>query len=362
MSFFLIISAGLYFAFISFIILGLFRHSELPINSISNLPFVSVVIAARNEEKNLPDLIQDLVKQEYPTDKIEVIIVNDRSNDSTLSILEEAEKNYSFIKQIKVGKKSEEMTPKKHALKLGIEAARGDVIISTDADCRVKSLWVSSMVYSVFQTDGISIGYSKVVGKEFFDHYQCIDFLGIIAVNAGAGGWNHFWSGTGQNLAYRKSYFEKINGFETVKDQLSGDDMYLVQSISKVQNGLINIDPNSFVTTLGVGTIYEFINQRVRWSSNSRNIIQSRPLFFVFLVSAFLTNITILFYAILGISGWGFVFLIKFIFEGLVIYLGGRLFETSIKPGVYIIWALIQPFYIPIIGCLGIFNKFKWKP
>ena len=87
-----------YIYYIVFIILGLFKHQVLPISSSRELPIVSVVIAARNEEKHLPDILRDLVKQEYPIEKLEVIIVNDRSSDSTKEILEEASKSYIFIK------------------------------------------------------------------------------------------------------------------------------------------------------------------------------------------------------------------------------------------------------------------------
>lgn len=187
-----------YSFFIIFIITGLFKHTVSKISSSKELPLVSVVIAARNEEKNLPYLIQDLINQEYPLGKLEIIFVNDRSTDLTGSILEEASDNYSFIKNIKIEVKSEVMTPKKNALTKGIEQAKGEVIISTDADCRVGKLWVSSMTYDVITNDSISIGFSSVKGQNFFDQIQKIDFLGIITANAGASGWNQYWSGTGQ--------------------------------------------------------------------------------------------------------------------------------------------------------------------
>ena len=106
------LSTGVYLAFILFIIAGLFRHNEQSIISTDQTPVVSVVIAARNEENNLPDLIQDLVNQEYPLDQLEVIIVDDRSTDSTAKILREAAENFAVIKYIRVEKLSTVMTPK----------------------------------------------------------------------------------------------------------------------------------------------------------------------------------------------------------------------------------------------------------
>jgi glycosyltransferase involved in cell wall biosynthesis len=354
------LSTGIYLAFILFIIAGLFRHNEQSIISIDQTPAVSVVIAARNEEKNLPDLIQDLLHQEYPLDRLEVIIVDDRSTDFTAKILREAAENYAVVKYLRVEQLPTGMTPKKHALTLGIEMAKGDVILSTDADCRVGKFWVSSMAYSVVQQDGISIGYSKVAGESFFERFQMLDFLGIITANAGAGGWGHFWSGTGQNLAYNKSDFEAIGGFEPVKDKISGDDMYLVQSISKLKSGMINIDANSFVTTAAVPTFSRFINQRIRWSSNSKDNAMKSHLFFAFLSSAFLCNATLLLSFLFGHS-WLFLFFLKFIFEGSAVMLGGKLFNTKINPIVYVAWALAQPIYIPVVGLMGLQNQYTWK-
>ena len=357
----LILSAGVYLGFVLFILSGLFRHNEHSISSTEETPFVSVVIAARNEDKNLPNLIQDLVNQEYPIDKLEIIIVDDRSTDLTPNILLEASQNYAFIKSIRIDEKSTEMTPKKNALSLGIQSAKGDVIVSTDADCRVGNLWVASMAYRVEQDNAIAIGFSKVDGDSFFDQYQRVDFLGIIAANAGAGGWNHFWSGTGQNLAYKKSDFEAIGGFEQVKNKPSGDDMFLVQAISTLRTGVINIDANSFVSTQAVSTIQQFLNQRSRWSSNSRTNAEKSPLFFGFLTSAFLCNSFILLSFFFS-SPWFFVFSIKFILEALVIFLGGKLFETRVNPFAYLAWSVIQPFYIPVVSLMGIQNYFSWKP
>ena len=104
MFYILIIFTGIYLFFTLFIISGLFRHNILPVSNSETLPFVSVIIAARNEEENLPYLIDDLINQEYPLGKFEIIIVNDRSNDSTQNILIEASENYSFIKHIKIDK------------------------------------------------------------------------------------------------------------------------------------------------------------------------------------------------------------------------------------------------------------------
>ena len=357
----LLLSLLLYFLFIVFIISGLFKHIIIDSSKKTELPKVSVVIAARNEQENLPNLITDLINQDYPTDKIEYIIVDDRSTDKTPEILKKITKKHNLIKQIKITKKSTKMTPKKHALSEGIKNSSGKIIISTDADCRVGKSWVSSMTKSTLESGGITIGYSKINAVNNFDKYQLFDFLGIITANAGASGWGFFWSGTGQNLAYFKKDYEKINGFEPVKNEISGDDMYLVQSISKLKTGYINIDPLSYVNTMPSKTLKGFINQRIRWASNSKKNIFTNKLFFLFLLSAYLIN-TLILLSIFFNTTWLKVFFIKSILEGLTIFLGAKLFNTKIKFLTFITWAIIQPFYIPYISIMGLQNKFTWKP
>ena len=351
----------IYCFFILFIISGLFRHNTIAFFSEKELPSVSIVIAARNEENNLPNLIEDLCQQNYPLNKFEVIIVNDRSTDKTSEILKYANKKHNFIKNIDIINTSSKMTPKKNALNKGILKSSGEIIVSTDADCRVGKSWVMSMVNSTLISNGISIGISKVSASSLFEKYQLIDFLGIITSNAGASGWGYFWSGSGQNLAYFRKDYDQINGFEPVRNEISGDDMYLVQSISKIKTGFININPESYVETKPMKTLKSFINQRVRWASNSSKNFKSNKVFFSFLVSALLSNILIIYSFLIG-GGWILIFLIKYFLEWLVLFLGGKLFNTKINLLVYTLWAIFQPFYIPFVAIMGLRNKYSWKP
>ena len=363
MSFLILICVLCYVGFVLFLISGLFKHTKLDVKSYDTLPKVSVVIAARNEEGHISNLINDLVVQEYPLDKLEVIIVNDRSTDKTLDILNEASDNYAFIKIISIDESSKEMAPKKNALTKGIESAIGEIIVLTDADCRVDKLWVSSMTYSVMDQNSITIGFSEVSTEDssLFDRYQRIDFLSIIIANAGFSGWGYFWSGTGQNLAFYKNDFEEIDGFEKVKDRISGDDMYLVQSISKLKTGYVQIDPNSFVRTSSMKSLGDFFNQRVRWSSNAKLNFYDEPLFFGFLLITLIYNLLIFISILVGAPYVGLIS-IKLLLDGITIFLGGKLFNKKMDFLAYCFWSVLQPIYIPVIGIWGIRGKFNWKP
>ena len=361
MDLFLLVGSSPYFCFIVIIISGLLFRAKQPIDISSNLPFVSVVIAARNEEENISNLLEDLIKQDLDKNNFEVIVSNDRSKDNTKNIIDSYAAKNSFIKAIHISKKYD-MATKKYALEKAIDKSNGEIILATDADCRVPKTWVTSMAKLVIKENKVIIGYSKIKSEnKLINEIQKIDFLGIMTANGGLLTNGIVCSGSGQNLGYKKEDFYKIGGFEPVKDKESGDDMYIVQAIAKIKGAAFNYDENSFVSTLPKKTLSGYINQRVRWSSNSRFTIFTSPLFFFFLASAFLANLNILIAMILFLDVSITLFFIKFFLEALVLYIGGKIFLTKISAISYFIWNLTQPFYIPIVAIGGLIGKFRWK-
>lgn len=355
----------LYTAFMLYFLSGLFHLKKTQnIQSPKELT-VSVIVAVRNEEGNIQELLEDLSRQIYPQEKFHVIIADDRSTDKTWTVISDYIKKYNNFDGIKISKRSKTMTPKKYALTKAIEKSNGEIIISTDADCRVPDTWVESIVETFDKETGIVVGYSKIdaASERFFDHYQSIDFLALMSANAGTLGWGNAWTGSGQNIAYRRSDFNKINGFNPVAKRISGDDFYLVQAISKIAKAMYNTNPRGFVKTKPLKNLREFISQRIRWASNTRNLFNTDLLFLLFLFVNLLTN-TILLSALLLKNYWQFLpmlFGIKFLFDTVVLFYGSKIFKTKIKINAYLIWFFLQPIYTPVLGILSILGKFRWK-
>ena len=356
---------SLYAMFMLYFSSGLVRLRKTPIVKYSKKPTVSVIVAARNEEDNIGDLFEDLSHQTYPQKQLQIIISDDRSTDSTWSIISKYVNKYNNFYGVKIAKLSKTMTPKKYALTKAIENSNGEIIISTDSDCRVLNTWVESIVETFDEKTGIVLGYSKIdtESKHFFDHYQSIDFLALMSANAGTLGWGNAWTGSGQNIAYRRSDFDKINGFNPVADKVSGDDFYLVQAISKISNAKYNTNPNGFVKTKPSESISKFFSQRIRWASNTKKLFNADYLFLLFLFTNLFTN-TILLLTFFLKNYWQFLpmlFGIKFLFDTIVLFNGSKLFKTKIKIHTYLIWFFLQPIYTPILGIFSMVGKFRWK-
>lgn len=356
-------SICLYSLFTIYFTLGLHRLKIF--KGEQSFPTISIIVSARNEESNLQLLLNSLVEQDYPKEKMEIVIISDRSTDGTWQIISDFSDLYSFVKGIKLDKKNDEMTPKKYALTCGINNTSGEIILSTDGDCIIPKGWAHSMVNSFNEDTGIVVGRSTInlSNPSFFNSYQSLDFLGIMAANAGSIGWNNGWSGSGQNIAYKRNAFEEIDGFRPVAKAISGDDMYLVQSISKDYGVQFNIDANSFVSTQPSTSLKDFMNQRIRWSSNSRSLWKTNIFFLFFLIITFISN------SILIVSLWSnellsilpLLFIIKIISDGLVLYTGSIKLDISFHKIHFVVWSILQPIYIPIAGALGLLGWFKWK-
>ena len=339
------------------------RHNSQMKNITTRM--VTVVVAVRNEVKNIAGLLNDLHHQTYPKNKLQIIFANDRSTDGTADILNEYSAKIDNLSVVTIDKKSNQMTPKKNALSKAIEQAIGELIISTDGDCRVPTTWVESMVSTFNNDTGIVVGYSKIDAKSdnFFDHYQAVDFLALMTANAGTLGWGNPWTGSGQNLAYRLSAYHNIDGFNPVAKRVSGDDHYLIDSISKIAKTRYNISPKSFVTTQPVENTKQFISQRIRWASNTRNLFNTNWLFLSFLIITFLVNIIIL-TSYVNPALWSnlpMLIGVKFLIDSIVLFYGSNLFKTPVKIPVYLTWFFVQPVYIPLLGLLSSFGKYKWK-
>lgn len=355
----------LYTIYVLYFLSGLFRLKRQPAIYTTMEPLVSVVIAARNEDNNLNNLLDDLINQTYKRNKFEIIIVDDRSTDTTWEIINNFDKQYSWVHGIRITEKSKVMTPKKFALTSAIEQSKGDIIISTDADCRVPNNWVSSIVKQFDEETGIVIGYSKIDSstKTFLNNYQKIDFLALMSANAGSSGWGVPWTGSGQNIAYRKEAFNKINGFKPVADQISGDDFYLVQSISKISKARYNANYSGAVKTQPMASWWSFLSQRTRWASNTRKLFNSDFFFLLFLFLNLFVN-TILFCGLFSKSVWQYLpmlFGFKFLFDSLLVSYSVSLFKTPVNIGTYIIWSLLQPIYTPILGIASMIGRYRWK-
>ena len=366
----LYILLGFYSLFLLFIFIGIFRIKNCKDSLFFN--DISVIVAAHNEEKDIANLLDFLSFQEYPKDKYEVIIINDRSRDNTEGIIKKYSEKYNNIKYLKIDKEDKNLVGKKNALTKGIEQSNGNILLFTDADCVPGKNWLKSINNQFNLGFDVVVGYSPLVSyntKTIFQKFvfllKRLERLSIFSISAGTIGWNWGVTATGRNFAYRKRVFKELNGFSGIGHIPSGDDDLFLQKISKSKKYKISFakDKKSFVNSVERKSAKEQINQEKRraskWIYYPLNIKIYLALIFVFYLFLFISFVMAIFSSFSWNSFLG-IFIIKVIFDFLIVIKGAILFREN---RLLWIFPLAEIFYIPyflIFGILGTFTRYRW--
>ena len=332
-------------------------------------PKVSILIAARNESAGIRATLDSVLAQDY-RGEWDVWVADDRSDDDTPKILAEyADKNPRLhvltIKEIPEG-----VSPKKHALSLLIEACEGEILCLTDADCLVKPTWVTGIVAEFEPGIELVAGHSyipTIPGKSsMLICMQAIETL-IYRVAGTAGlAMRLPLTSTGNNLAYRKSFFKSVHGFDNVIKIQSGDDDLLMQKLAADRPWAMRycIAESTFVTTNGKETLKELWEQRKRWAS--KTIYYTPKIVFVLsMVFLFLTmqciaaafapfSFNVLIATIIA-------FVVKCIGDLVLILRGLRIFRQEHLLKWCIPVEFIHAPFTVLAVLFGLFGRFKWK-
>lgn len=331
---------------------------------------VSIIVAVRNGEFSLPNILGDLIKQKY-SGKLEIIIVDDDSTDNTEKIINDFSRIDDRIFYVSSMTGNPILTHKKRALDAGIKKSNGDILLFTDSDCRVSPSWAQTM--SSYFIDGIDyvVGYTetpKPINK--ISLFQSIDFFMLIIAANGAINRNWYWSSSGQNQAYKRSIYDKCNGFTDIAKYLQGDDSLFLQICKnnvKEFSANFAIEKDAQVICRQETKLIPFLLQRLRWAGDARHMWKFNPMFFLMVVATFFSNFLILvlcllvFYYIISIQYLIMCLTFKFFIEYFLYKKGQLLYKHKFKITNYIQWFLFQIPYVVFMGLGSFFNtKLNW--
>lgn len=247
------------------------KQKKNSVDFMSNLPPVSVIICAKNEEENLKQYLPLILTQQYPD--FEVIVIDDGSCDNTSMVLESYKKLYPNLRSTFVPKETKNISTKKLGISLGIKAAKNEILLLTDADCRPASeFWIEKMVRNFTAKTEIVIGYGAYTEENtglnrmitYDTLFSALQFLGMALVRKA-------YMGVGRNLAYRKSTFFASGGFTPTLHLMSGDDDLFVNRAATRTNTRIEISPQSVTWSEAKHSFVEWLYQKMRHLSVSGN-------------------------------------------------------------------------------------------
>ncbi len=328
---------------------------------------VTILIAARNEEDKLALTIEDILAQDYPKELVDLIVIDDHSTDRTAAIISSyANQNVTLVR---LNEDQPLNSYKKKAIAEGIRIAKGSLIVTTDADCRMEKQWLATIV-AMYEQKGLKL-ISSPVGyfeeRSMFEEMQSLEFLYLIGLGASTIGNKMSSTCNGANLAYSKDVFLEVGGFAGIDDVASGDDELLLHKIaSKYPDGIgFCKSKQAMVYTHAKHSLTAFINQRKRWASKSTKY-KNKP-FVVLSVAIWLFNLGFLVSMTLGffsVQAFWFALLIlvmKFGAEVAFLYPVTR-FARRTKLLWYLpLITVLHPVYMVYIGIAGNAGKYRWK-
>jgi len=233
-----------------------------------NLPSVSVIVAAKNEESNIVSCIDSLKKINYPGEKLEIILVNDNSGDSTLRLMTESVSDSSNFRILTTGDyNNTELIGKTRALSFGIENSTGEIIIMTDADCRVKPDWIKSTVQYFDKQTGMVNGISLIEsGNNIFYKLQALDWIYLLALASSSTGIGSPLACIGNNQSYTRKAYHSAGGYAGLNFSVT-EDLAMMRAVKRKSEFRIKlpVNPDCVVLTNPCPTLSELASQKRRW-------------------------------------------------------------------------------------------------
>ncbi|HET8574460.1 MAG TPA: glycosyltransferase [Edaphocola sp.] len=336
---------------------------------------ISILVPARDEAENIKKCLRSILDNHYPETLREIIVIDDFSSDDTAAIATDLLKERNG----KVLRLKDYLSPqerpnayKKKALSIAIEAARGDLIVTTDADCICPESWLHQIAGIYEQTNAkfIMAPVSFIPVKEkkgWLYYFQSLDFMTLQGITAAGAGLKTGSMCNGANLAFEKEAFHQVDGYKGIDQVASGDDMLLMYKIKKQFPASIHYlkTKEAIVKTPCQPTLRSFFNQRIRWASKSDKY--DDKLLTLILLGVYLFNVSLLCLFALALfrpAVWFYLLgmlLVKTIVEIGFLLPVSRFYDKRTE---LLCFPLLQPFHILYIlsaGFLGKFGSYQWK-
>ena len=333
----------------------------------------SVIIPFRNEGDNLPKLLKSIEALEYPKHLFEVILVNDASEDDSVSIIEKNLSNRPFDCAqddiVVINNVRESNSPKKDAITSAIKIAKNEWIVTSDADCILPKFWLDTFDAFIQKKDTqfivAPVTYSNI--GSFLDRFQLLDFLSLQGASIGGFGINKPFLCNGANLAYKKDFFKAVNGFKGNTNIASGDDIFLLEKALKLDAKKVHYlkCKHAVVTTEAEKNTSNLISQRVRWASKSTNYKNSFAkvigVIVLLMNASLICALTLCIVGVFNFKILVYLFLIKCSIDFLLLFKTVRFFNQEAFLSSYLFSCLLYPFFSVYVVFVSVFSNYKWK-
>ena len=357
----------LYIVYIARQIMGFGQVAEFTETANAPTTTFSIIVPFRNEEKNLPILLESIVKLQYPIKLFEVILIDDGSSDHGQSVvyrwrMQNGSLHVTLLENIR-----RSGSPKKDAISRAIPIATGDWIVTTDADCRLPVGWLATLDAhikdSATRMVAGPVGYFKSCG--ILGMFQNDDLLAMQGSTIGGFGIGKPFMCNGANFAYEKKLFHELGGFSGNADKPGGDDVFMLhKAIEKNQKVTYMKSREAVVLTHAETSWSTLFWQRVRWASKAstyRNEFAEDVSLAVLAGNAAIVIVGIL--AAVQKVDWLFfagVFSLKFLPDWILMIRTNRFLRRQ-KIVFPVLSAVIYPVFNLCVAVFAVRGRFLWK-
>lgn len=332
-------------------------------------PTITVLVPARNESGNIADCIASLARQTYPKEMFQVIVIDDHSTDGTAAIVEGLEYPGLMLSCIRLQNETAVTAHKKFAIETGIRVATGELIVTTDADCRFHPEWLATLAafYVGKQAKFIAAPVRIESTHTLLSIFQTLDFITLQGITGAAVSKRFHSMCNGANLAYERKVFYEVEGFKGIDALPSGDDMLLMHKIYRqYPDGVFFLkSPQAIVSTRPVDSWSAFFHQRVRWASKADSYDDKRifwVLLLVYIINAVFIAMPI---AACWNSWWLWLLVVGLVAKTMIEYPFVRSVAVFFgQQSLMVYFPMLQPLHILytiVVGWLGKFGSYRWK-
>ncbi len=362
--------AGCYVLYILFFFFGFRRLKRQVLKEDREMPPLTVIVCAKDEEAHIETCIRSILAQNYPKDKFGIIAVNDRSGDRTGSILDALSHENEQLRVLHLSDCPAGVSPKKNAIAKAIALSGTEFIVASDADAQHDPDWLRS--YGSLCSDKLGAATGMCLFKkdtyaspweETWQSMQTLLNLSYSMVISGAMANGFAITAYGSNMMYRKQLFTEGSA---MKDHIvSGDDSFIVfEAHRRKYDVVFNAHPASVVRNVPEDSIRGVINQQIRWASHVTKmtvpvVLLGLTVFFFYLSLILMPLLA--FADISVLAYWGGLVLIKAVCDLLYMSYTLKKFNISYRFRHLLLMEIFQAPFIVCIGLYGTFGKFTWK-
>jgi cellulose synthase/poly-beta-1,6-N-acetylglucosamine synthase-like glycosyltransferase len=327
----------------------------------------TVIIPARNEAANIKACVDSIIAQDYPKDAFEIIVIDDFSEDDTAFIVQALSLQFPQVRLLQLKdhcKEGETLAYKKKAIEIAVAEAKGDWILTTDADCIVPKKWL--LLYNAYiqqyQPCFVAAPVMFIKTSGVLNQFQVLDFLALQGITAAAVGAGKHSMSNGANLGFEKTAFIAVGGYQGVDHIASGDDMFLMHKMKQTLHKPVGylFHPDVIVLTAAMDTWKGFIMQRIRWASKAR-YYDDRSITLV-LTLVYLFNLSFVCLALMG--SWSSLIIalgFKTFFELFFLDPVAKFFKMQPELKYFIFYQPIHIVYNIAAGLFGQLKTYSWK-